>query len=160
MEGGGHITPEMIERFRQTGIRLDREGRLWHEGAQITHDGLRRALLRWIDHRESDGRPILRLDDKRYAYIDIEDAALLVTALWWENDRAYVAINDGTEAELDYASVAYQPTDNALYCRVRDGRLEARITTQATYVLARHIHEERGEFVLCAAGQRFPIRSR
>ncbi|HET6612188.1 MAG TPA: hypothetical protein VFG83_09375 [Kofleriaceae bacterium] len=154
------LTPEMLERFRQTGIRLDREGRLWHEGAEIEHAGLRRAILRWLDHREGDGRPILRLDARRYAYIDVEDAPLLVTALRWDGDRATVTVNDGTEEPLAYATVTVQASDNALYCRVREGRIEARITTRAAQVLSRRIDEDGDLFVLHAAGQRFAIAPR
>ena len=98
------LTPEQIERFRQTGIRLDREGRFWHEGAEITHPGLRRALLRWLDRLE-DGRPILRLDERRYAYVDVEDAELLALSARWAGDRVLLVLNDESEEELDCASL-------------------------------------------------------
>jgi hypothetical protein len=35
-----------IERLRRSGIRVDREGRFVHEGAEVTHESLRRALFR------------------------------------------------------------------------------------------------------------------
>ena len=69
------FTPEMIEKMRAIGLRLDRSGTFWHEGITISHARLRQALLRWLDVRD-DGRDIVRLDDKRYAYVDIEDAHL------------------------------------------------------------------------------------
>jgi uncharacterized protein len=166
------ITPEMIERFRQTGLRLDREGRLWHEGAEIAHAGLRRAILRWLDRRD-DGRPIIRLDERRYAYIDVEDAELLALSARWDGDRLWLALNDGSEEELAYASLEIGAHD-ALYCAARGGRLRARITTPAYYVLARGIQPDtgteqaggrgaeadEGSFVLVARGARFPIRRR
>lgn len=157
------LTPEMIEKLRQTGIRLDREGRLWHEGSEITHAGLRRALLRWMD-RLDDGRPIIRLDERRYAYIDVDDAHLLVLSARWQGDRAFVSLNDGSEEELDYGSLQVSP-DHVLYCRVRDGRLDARITTPAYYVLAERIAPsgqdgDGDSFVLRACGQGFPLGRR
>lgn len=164
----------MIERFRQTGIRLDREGRLWHQGAEITHPGLRLAILRWLDLRD-DGRPILRLDERRYAYIDIEDAALLVLSARWDRDRVWLTLNDGSEEELDYASLTIG-AGHALYCTVRGGRLRARLTTAAYYRLATGIQpadaattatgdpgpDQAGDasFVLVARGTVFPIRGR
>ena len=169
----------MIERFRQTGIRLDREGRFWHEGAQVSHQGFQRALLRWLDRLE-DGRPILRLDERRYAYLDVEDAHLLVLSARWDGDRAFLTLNDGSEQELDYASLQVAE-DDALYCSARDGQLEARITTPAYYVLAQRIEPadngvldasdarddharddqpDHAEFALSAAGDRFPIGKR
>jgi hypothetical protein len=150
------LTPEMIERLRQTGIRLDREGRFWHEGAVVTHRGFQRALLRWLD-RLDDGRPILRLDDKRYAYIDVDDADLLALSARWQGERAFLTLNDESEEELAYDTLAVGEGD-ALYCRARRGRLTARITTPAYYALAERIEPAAGGFALRAAGQLHPIR--
>ena len=153
------LTPEQIERFRRTGIRLDREGRFWHEGAQVTHPGFQRALLRWLD-RLPDGRPILRLDERRYAYVDVDDAHLLVLSARWDGDRVFLHLNDGAGEELDYSSLEVGE-DSALYCRVRGGRLTARITTRAYQVLSRRIEEtSAGGFALRAADRLWPIRPR
>lgn len=150
------LTPEMIERLRQTGIRLDREGRFWHEGAVVTHRGFQLALLRWLD-RLDDGRPILRLDERRYAYIDVEDAHLLALSARWDGDRAFIRLNDESEEELDYDSLSVGAGD-ALYADVRGGRLTARITTPAYYVLAERIEDSGSGFALRAAGRLHPIR--
>jgi hypothetical protein len=158
------LTPEMLERFRRTGIRLDRQGRFWHEGAEVTHRGFRLALLRWLDRLE-DGRPILRLDERRYAYVDVDDACLLVTSIRWDRDRAIATFNDGSESELDYASVRVG-ADDALYCDARGGVLDARITTPAYYALADNIEEVEeveeveGGFALRAGGRLFAIGQR
>ena len=153
------LTEEQIERFRQTGIRLDREGRFWHEGAEVTHSGFRRALLRWLD-RLPDGRPILRLDERRYAYVDVEDADLLALSARWADQGAILVLNDGSEEKLDPATLELGE-GGALYCRVRGGILTARITTPAYYVLAEHIDETAtGVFALRADGQLNPIRRR
>ena len=160
-DGRPKLSPEFIEKLRQTGIRLDRNGRLWHEGTEITHPGLRRALLRWLD-RLPDGRPILRLDAHRYAYLDVEDAHLLAVSTVWRGDRAYVRLNDGTEEELDYASLR-TGANHALYCQVRGGSLRARLTTPAYHTLADRIAElsdpDRAEpaYALRARGQLFII---
>ncbi|WP_428269303.1 hypothetical protein [Haliangium sp.] len=153
------LSEEQIERLRQTGIRLDRAGRLWHEGAEITHPGLRRALLRWLDVR-ADGRTILRLDAERYAYIDVEDAHLIVVSARWEGDRVRLRLNDDSEEELDYASLI-QADDATLYCRVRGDRLLARLSTPAYYALAERIEPgPEDSFVLVAAAGRFRIGQR
>jgi hypothetical protein len=155
------MTEAMIESFRRTGITLDRKGRLWHEGAEIAHPGLRRALLRWLDRRD-DGRAILRLDERRHAYIDVEDADLLATSARWDGDRAWLRLTDETEEELAYDTLE-SGADNALYSRVRGGRLTARITTPAYYVLAERIRAadaDESSFVLDAGGLVFPIRQR
>jgi hypothetical protein len=153
------LTEEQIERFRQTGIRLDREGRFWHEGGEVTHPGFRRALLRWLD-RLPDGRPILRLDERRYAYVDVEDADLLALSARWAGERALLVLNDEREEELDPATLEIGE-GGALYCRVRGGVLTARVTTPAYYALAERIVETApGAFALRAGGQLFAIRRR
>ncbi len=40
---------DWLEKLRQSGIRIDREGRFIHEGAPVTHEGLLGALFRWLD---------------------------------------------------------------------------------------------------------------
>jgi len=152
------LSEEQIERFRQTGIRLDREGRFWHEGAEVTHAGFRRALLRWLD-RLPDGRPILRLDERRYAYVEVDDAELLVLSARWAGERAILVLNDESEEELDPSTLEIGE-GGALYCRVRRC-LTARITTPAYYVLTEHIDETApGVFALRAGGQLHAIRRR
>lgn len=149
------LTPEQLEKFRQTGIRLDREGRFWHEGEEITHEGFRRALLRWLDRLE-DGRPILRLDEKRYAYVDVDDTELLARGARWEGDRLILALNDGTDEELAYGSLRVR-ADHSLTCRVRGGRLDARITSPAYQVLSQRVVETADGFALDAAGALHPL---
>ena len=150
---------DFIEKLRQSGIRLDSQGRWWHEGQEVTHRRFGQALLRWLD-RLPDGRTILRFDEIRYAYVDVDDAHLLVTSVWWERNRAMIRLNDGTSEELQYTSLE-QASDNALYCRVRQETLIARFQTQPYLQLAERIEEgDGGQFALRAAGGLHPIAVR
>jgi hypothetical protein len=156
------LTPELLERMRAIGLRLDRAGTFWHEGAAVTHPRLRQALLRWLDVRD-DGRDIVRLDEKRYAYVEIEDAHLRARSARWEGDRCYVLWDDDREAELDYGSLRQAP-DHALYTTAH-GRLRGRIAGPAYHAVAERIDDtddtgdtgQTGEFCLEAAGRRWPI---
>ena len=151
------LTPELIEKMRAIGLRLDRSGTFWHEGAAVTHPRLRQALLRWLDVRP-DGRDIVRLDDKRYAYVEIEDAHLRARAARWDGDHCLVLWDDDREAELDYGSLR-QAADHALYARV-DDRLRGRIAGPAYHAIADRIIESPEAidgFALEAAGQRWSI---
>src|SRR3954463_13982091 len=122
------LTPEQIEKMRAIGLRLDKAGTFWQEGASVTHARLRQALLRWLDVRD-DGRDIIKLDDKRYAYVTVEDAHLRARAARWDGARCIVTWDDDHDEELDYASLRQAP-DNALYCQVRQ-RLRGRIGSPA-----------------------------
>lgn len=149
----------MLERFRQVGLRLARDGTFWHRGTPITHPRLARALLRWLDVRPEDGRPILRLDERRYAYVDVDDAMLLVTSIQWRGGDAIAVLNDGTEEPLAYATLAVGAGD-AMYCKARGGKLLARLTPTAFYSLAERIEQRGDRFVLLAGGGEHPIGAR
>lgn len=148
------LTPEQIEQMRAIGLRLDRAGTFWQGGAPVTHARLRQALLRWLDVRD-DGRDIVRLDERRYAYVEIEDAHLRARSARWDGDRCIVLWDDDQEAELDYASLRQAP-DHALYARAR-GRLRGRIAGPAYHAIAERIVEDGAGFALDAAGRRWPI---
>lgn len=149
------LTPEQIEKMRTIGLRLDRSGTFWQEGAPVTHDRLRLALLRWLDVRAEDGRDIIKLDDKRYAYVDVEDAHLRAKSAHWSGDRVMVLWDDDQEEELAYDSLR-QADDNALYVRVR-GHLRGRIAGPAYHAIVERLVEVPGGFALDAASQRWSI---
>ncbi|MBX3156030.1 MAG: hypothetical protein KF773_08520 [Deltaproteobacteria bacterium] len=148
------FTPELLEKMRAIGLRLDRGGTFWHEGTAVTHPRLRQALLRWLDVRD-DGRDIIRLDPKRYAYVDVEDAHLRARSAHWSGDRIVVLWDDDREDELDYGSLCQAP-DNALYATVR-GKLRGRIAGIAYHAIAERIAEAGAGFALEAAGRAWPI---
>lgn len=152
---GPPLPPEVLERLRTIGLRIDRAGRLWHQGDEVTHPGLRRALLRWLDVLP-DGRPIVRLDDVRYAYVDVDDLPLRVVAVRWDGDRPTVFLDDETEEPLALATLAVDP-DDRLRCRVRDGRLPARFTTTAQLSLLDRADENGGQVGLAADGRFWPL---
>jgi len=155
MDRAPQITEAMIEKMRAIGLRLDRAGTFWHEGTAVSHPRLRQALLRWLDVRD-DGRDIVRLDEKRYAYVDIDDAHLRARSARWDGDRCFVLWDDDRERELDYGSLR-QAQDHALYAKI-DGRLRGRIAAPAYHTIAERIAESPGGgFVVDAAGQRWPI---
>lgn len=151
---GVTLSEAMIEEFRTIGLRLDRAGTFWHQGTAVTHARLREALLRWLDVRD-DGRDIVRLDDKRYAYVEIDDAHLRARSARWDGERCFVLWDDDREAELAYGTLR-QSADHALYATVRD-RLRGRIAGPAYHAIAERIVETGPGFALDAAGQRWPI---
>jgi hypothetical protein len=149
------FTPEMLEKMRAIGLRLDKAGTFWHEGTTVSHPRLRQALLRWLDVRD-DGRDIVRLDEKRYAYVDVEDAHLRALSARWDGDRCTILWDDDQEEELDYGSLRQAP-DHAFYAAARKGRLRGRIAGAAHHAVAEHIVESGRGFALEAAGTQWPI---
>ena len=93
-----------IEKLRQSGIRVDREGRFVHEGAEVTHEGLRaRSSSLARSPASADGRYVLRLDEHRFAYLDVDDTPLVARAARDRSRgrRSMLALSDGTEEPLD-----------------------------------------------------------
>jgi hypothetical protein len=148
-------TREQIEQLRRSGIRIDREGELIHEGEAIRHGGLRSAIFRWLDRPqegdgdgdgagagENAGRYILRLDERRFAYVDVEDTPLVVRALRIAagGDAVTLQLSDGAEETLDPRTLTVD-AQGILRCWVRGGRLEARLANSAAAVLAERITE-------------------
>lgn len=149
-----NFTPEQLEKMRAIGLRLDRSGTFWHEGTTVSHPRLRQALLRWLDVRD-DGRDIVRLDDKRYAYVDVEDAHLRALSARWDGDRVRVLWDDDQEEELDYGSLR-QSEDHAFYAKAH-GRLRGRIAGAAHHAIAERVVESGDGFALPAAGTQWKI---
>jgi len=129
-----------LERVRASGIRIDREGQLWHEGHTIDHGGLRAALFRWLD-RNPDGKYVFRLDEKRFANVEVVDTPLVARSARWDGEVAWLGLSDGSEERLEVGTLTVDG-EGVLRCLVRGGRLEARIATSAAVVLAERIQEQ------------------
>lgn len=151
------LTDEQIERLRQSGIRLDADGRFWHEGAEVTHAGLKAALWRWLD-RNPDGRWVLRLDARRFVYLDVDDAPFVVRSLRWEGSRPIARLSDDSEEPLDCASLTLDPHGGAR--ATVKGRFPARLSTAAWNALAERIVERGGAPELDAEGGPYPLPTR
>jgi hypothetical protein len=148
-----------IERLRRSGIRVDREGRFIHEGAEVTHAGLRQALFRWLDRLPPpDDRYVLRLDERRFAYLDVDDTPLVARAARIDAaGTVWLALSDGAEEALEPASLTADGA-GVLRAWVRGGRLEARLATSAVAALGELLTEKPdGRPVLRAAGRTVEI---
>jgi hypothetical protein len=148
-----------LEKIRQSGIRIDREGRFIHEGGEVTHEGLKQALFRWLDRGE-DGRYVFRLDERRFANVDVDDTPLVARAARVDAEGAiWLALSDGAEERLDPDTLTADGA-GVLRAWVRGGRLEARLSSSAAAALADRLTESGGRPALLAAGGPRPIRPR
>jgi hypothetical protein len=152
-----------LEKIRRSGIGVDREGRFVHEGAEVTHEGLKRALYRWLDRLPPpDGRYVLRLDERRFAYLDdVADTPLVARAARLDPaGDVLLALSDGSEEQLDPTTLTVDDA-GVLRAWVRGGRLEARLSTSAATVLAEAIvSEDGGRPLLRLAGRSYAIPPR
>lgn len=120
---------------RESTLRLDRDGRFWHDGARVDHPALERALRSWIARHPDDGRPILT-NGYDWCYFQVDDAPLIVDGLRIDDGGAVtLLLFDGTEEPLDPATLSLGE-DGVVYARARGGAMEARFSRHAQAQLA------------------------
>ena len=144
---------------RESGLRLDREGRWHHEGEPVTHMGLAKALHGWIDRDLETGRYVLRAGAE-WCFVEVEDSPLFVRGVSIEGEgcdrRVWLRLSDGSEEELAYGTLR-QAEDNVLYCDARQGSLTARFDRAPYHTLGETVELEGDRALLPAAGRRWPI---
>jgi hypothetical protein len=142
-----------IEKLRQSGIRLDANGHFWHDGGVVTHAGMKAAFYRWLD-RNPDGRWVLRLDDQRFVYLDVDDAPFAITSVRFAGDQIFLHLSDDSEEELAYDTVRFEKEH--AYARVK-GRFPARFSNTAWTSLGDRLEEIGGSVKLRANGKTYPL---
>ena len=120
-------------RSRESTIRLDGEGRFWHDGRRVEHAGLFAALHSWIGRHPDDGRYILT-NGYDWTYFTVEDAPYVVRAIRIEPSRILLVLSDGAEEAWDPETTRIG-SDGALYASVkraaRQGPFEAKFSRHA-----------------------------
>jgi hypothetical protein len=143
-------------RSRESSIRLDAEGRFWHDGVPIEHAGMARAFASWIARHPDDGRFILS-NGYDWSYFQVEDVPFFVLGLVEEGGRLWLALSDGSESALEPETLE-SGARGALYTRVKAGKFRARFTQAAQTALAPWLGSaENGELFLEIAGFRHEL---
>ena len=122
---------------RESRIRLDREGRFWHEGEPVERPALSRALHTWLTHHPVDHRPILS-NGYDWCYLDVEDTMAFVRSVRPGSSNAApptLVLVDGSEHPLDPSTVTVD-AEGVLYARVGARGEEARFGRHAQSELA------------------------
>lgn len=146
-------------RSRESTLRLDREGRFWHDGARVEHPGMQRAFASWIDLHPDDGRFILT-NGWDWTYLTVEDVPFFVKAVGIDGASVSVTLSDGSVEPMDARSLRVGERD-AVYLRVKGGRFEARFMPEAQTALAPLLIEGAGgELELEVAGVRHRVGGR
>ncbi len=115
-----------------SGIRLDRALRWWHDDEPIEHPKLIEAFNTGLQPTD-DGRFRLEVGHD-WCFVQVEDAAYAVVALDATDDGALsVRLSDRTAERLDLSTLTVE--DGVLHCRVKQGRARARFTRDAQFAL-------------------------
>ena len=135
-------------------LRIDREGAWFHEGEEVTHEGML-AGLRSALSRDERGH-FLELGPARVP-VEVEDAPFVVLRAEPDGDRLALTLNDLTREALAPDTLRFG-ADGAPHCRVKNGRFEARWSRAATYQLLQHVEcDESGRAGLLMGARRHPL---
>lgn len=119
---------------RESTIRLDADGRFWHDGERVEHPALEAALHSWIARHPDDGRYILT-NGYDWTYFQVDDAPYQVRSLRFEPPRIVMVLSDGSEEPLRPENLRVGEGD-ALYTHVKGGAFDARFSRHAQTDLA------------------------
>jgi hypothetical protein len=106
-------------RSRESTLRLDGEGRFFHDGDPVAHAKLAEALHRWIARHPDDGRYILT-NGYDWTYFTVDDVPYFVRSVRAADGDAVLVLSDGSEEPLDPAAVR-QNERGELYLTVKRG---------------------------------------
>lgn len=126
-------------------IRIDKEGRWFFQGEEITHRKTYLLYCRSLTRDES-GRIILRVG-REQCPVEVEDAPLVVTTVEFTpfgldgQETIWLSLNDETREKLDPGTLRIGP-GNIPYCKVREGMFEARFSRNAYQLLVPHIQQD------------------
>jgi hypothetical protein len=157
--------PELAPTGRKGGatLFLDKEGRWFHEGVEITHVRTCRLFSKNL-RRDETGRYFVRIGHES-AEVVLEDTAYIVTSVTihegpaGQPDDYILHLNDETQESLAIGSLTVS-RQNVLYCKVKGGSERARFLRAAYYQICVQLHcdEETERYWIPWRDQKIPIR--
>ena len=146
--------------MKEASILIDKEGRWFFQGEEITH---RKTYLLYNRHltRDEAGRTILQIG-REICPVEVEDAPFLVktlecvTAGQGELESVGLILNDDSREPLIPETLRIA-ANHIPYCRVRAGMFEARFSRGAYQLLVPFIQDDAQEkrFFIAIAGKRY-----
>ena len=140
-------------RSRESTIRLDREGRFFHDEELVTHRGMARAFASWIARHPDDGRFILT-NGYDWTYFTVEGTPYFVEGIRRDPTGPVLVLFDGSEEPLDPAALRLDE-DGIFRTTVKGGSFEARFSRRAQLELSSWLEEnDDGSISLVTSGSR------
>jgi hypothetical protein len=122
-----------------SGIRVDRQGRWWHDEERIEHPNIIEAFNRGLRVME-DGRYQLHFGND-WCFVKVEDCGFTVVAVDESEDgKLSVRLSDRTAEWLDLRSLALDD-EGVITARVKEGRAKARFSREAQFQFAERLDE-------------------
>lgn len=158
--------PEYIKELIESGqqiddIFLDKEGRWFHNGEPFLNEKIIAFFNKSVDVT-ADGQYVIHYGDYTYP-IRVEDTPYFVTGVRYDGfgcfERIFINTSDGETEELAVHTI-YCGKNNALYCRIKHGRMPARFMRSPSFNILERLEEEAGGiYSLRLCGQRIDLRT-
>ena len=143
-------------------ILVTKEGRWYHQGAEIIHRPIFLWLIQSLEKTE-DGLFIVHLNNQK-CFLEVEDTPLVISGLERQPagpdgpEQIRLRLNDES-VEILAPETLWISRENVLYCRVKNRQFPARFLRPAYYQLAEFISDdEAGNFFLSLNQKKYPIR--
>ena len=154
------IKEMMLEGTLPDEIFLDKEGRWFHNGQPFLNEKIIDFFNKSINVT-ADGQYVIHYSNFTYP-IRVEDTPLFVTGVRFEGfgsfERIFINLSDGECEELNINTL-YYGANNALYCRVKNGKMPARfMRSPSFYILERLEEEQDGSYSLRLCGQKVELK--
>jgi hypothetical protein len=144
---------------RESTIRLDSEGRFFHDNEPVDHPRLAAAMHSWISRHPDDGRYILT-NGYDWTYFTVQDAPFYVKTLKITAAGVLLGLSDGTEESWEPRRTRVG-AGGALYTEIkagaRGGPFEAKFTRHAQSALAPVLVLSGGKLAVNLGGTVVPI---
>jgi uncharacterized protein len=145
----------LASEWRLPRLRVDVDGDWLDDDVAITHAGIL-ANLRSLLKRDAQGYFI---QTRVRIPVEVEDVPFVVSRIERHGEILHAFLNDGTEADVDPASLRVG-SDDVPYCAVKGGAFEARLSRAAAFqLLAMADYDEAtGRGALRLGGRDYPLR--
>lgn len=136
------VTPRWHTR-EDSGLRIDRRGRWWHDDELVEHPNIIEAFNRGLRVMD-DGRYQLHFGND-WCFVTVEQCGFMVIAVdEAEGERFSVRLSDRTAEWLDLASLS-KDDEGVLVAKVKDGKALARFSREAQFQFAERLEELDGK---------------
>jgi hypothetical protein len=147
-------TPPRWHTREDSGLRIDRQGRWFHDDVPVEHPNIIEAFNRGLKVMD-DGTYQLHFGGD-WCFVKVADCGFTVVAVdQAEGERLSVRLSDRTAEWLDLATLALDD-EGVLTARVKAGKASARFSRDAQFQLVERFEEVDGHLSVRVGGKLFP----
>ena len=146
-------TPPRWHTREDSGLRIDRQGRWFHDDVPVEHPNIIEAFNRGLKVMD-DGRYQLHFGGD-WCFVTVADCGFTVVAVDEADDRLSVRLSDRTAEWLDVSTLALDD-EGVLTAKVKEGKARARFSRDAQFQLVERFEEVGGRLSVRVGAKSFP----